>query len=559
MKTIDGFEILPYLPPPFPDDSWLSIDVEIFGLKKGRFHKPEGVFASLALTNDGQKAYVLTDVKDLKDYFQHLLHDSDCGAVLQNASFDIFHLRRWMDFPVRKRFWDTMLCDRILWGGYYEDYSLKGLTRRYLKAHMEKDVRSDFEKATELTDEMIYYNAVDAVATWRIAQEQMKLYKKSHKKVWEEIDAPAMWAFLEFRGPMIDVEKWEGIAEKNEAIADGIAQEFGFNPRSPKQVKEYLSSIGIKVESTGAEVLERHKSNEVVAKILEYRGVQKLASTYGKSWITKHIEEDGRVKTSYDVNRAESGRTSSSEPNLQNIPIRKSPAFRECFIAAPGNVLICGDYSQQEVRGMAYLSQDENLIEIFKSGRDVYSEVASYIYKEPITKEDERRQKTKSLVLGIIYGLTPFGLVREFGCSEEEAEELFSMFFARFSKVRAWMDKQQAKVDTYVRTAAGRKCWLNPYSSQAQRNACNSPSQGSAADMLKRAIANLYESWDREVELFPAVLQVHDEILIEVKAENEQYAIQTLEESMLIAGEYVIPNVPVAVEVKSGASWAQVH
>src|SRR3990167_8942382 len=548
MKTIDGFEILPYLPPPFPDDSWLSLDVEIFGLKKGRFHKPEGVFASLALTNDGQKAYVLTDVKDLKDYFQHLLHDSDCGAVLQNASFDIFHLRRWMDFPVRKRFWDTMLCDRILWGGYYEDYSLKGLTRRYLKAHMEKDVRSDFEKATELTDEMIYYNAVDAVATWRIAQEQMKLYKKSHKKVWEEIDAPAMWAFLEFKGPMIDVEKWEGIAEKNEAIADGIAQEFGFNPRSPKQVKEDLSSIGIKGESTGAEVLERHKSNEVVAKILEYRGVQKLASTYGKSWITKHIEEDGRVRTSYDVNRAESGRTASSEPNLHNIPVRKTPIFRECFIAAPGNIIVGGAFNAQEPRCTAYLSGDDNLISILQSENDVYAGVASEIYEREVKKDDPLRNDSKGVFLGLIYGLTPFGLARDTGMSEEDAEKKFALFFLHFPKVHDWMNKQQMKSD-YVRTPAGRKCWLNPYSSQVQRNALNSPNQGGGADMLKRAIANLFERWDRNREPFPAIMQIHDEIVLEVKQENVEYAMKILEQSMLDAGEYVIPGIPIVVKV----------
>ncbi|HKZ39470.1 MAG TPA: DNA polymerase [Candidatus Hodarchaeales archaeon] len=562
MKTINDFTIEPYIPSPiFGPDDWVSVDIESFGMKKGKFHRPIGDFACLALTNDGERVWIYKNVEDLGIFWRSI---EDANLIFQNATFDVYHLRRWMQFPTRESFHDTLLIDRILWGGYYEEFNLKALTRRYLKAYMEKETRNTFEKANTLTDEMIEYNARDAVVQWRIAQDQMKLMKKSHRRVWCEADLPAMWGFLDFKGPLIDSERWREVAEENARVAgemfDDYQKRFGINPRAPGQVKAFLEKkYNITLENTLAETLEKIANKYPEAQeILDYRKIEKRRSTYGLSWLKKHVEGDGRVYTEYDVNMAESGRTASRNPNIQNIPVRETPVFRECFIAGEGNILVGGDYAQQEIRCAAYLSQDENLIELLASGRDIYSEIASMIHGETIEKSDPRRQAAKSVVLGTIYGLTPFGLARRERMSEEDAETLMNKFFGLFPRLKSWMDKQQRATD-YVRTALGRKSWLNPYNKQAKRNALNSPPQGSAADMMKVAVGLLHKRWDTRQESFAAILQVHDELVLEVKEKNADYAKELLHTCMLEAGERVIPGIQTVVDIRIGSRWSDVH
>ena len=562
MKTINDFIIQPNIPSPiFTPDDWVSIDIEMFGMQRGKFHRPVGEFACLAVTNDGERVWVYKNVDDLGTFWRSIEY---ANLILQNASFDVYHLRRWIPFPPRESLHDTMLVERILYNGYYEDFSLKALARRYLKAYVEKDVAKEFEKATTLTDDKIEYNARDTIIQWRVAQEQMKLMKKSHRRVYYEVDLPAMWAFLDFKGPLIDTERWRQIAEENATTAECTFNKFqekwGINVRSVPQLKKWFKEyLHIILESTGAEVLDSvSKKHPEAQEILDYRKIEKRRSTYGLSWLKKYVEEDGRVYTHYDPSRAESGRTASSDPNLQNIPVRDTPVFRECFIAGEGNILVGGDYAQQEIRCAAHLSQDKNLIDLLASGRDIYSEIASMIHGEKVEKDDPRRQAAKSVVLGTIYGLTYIGLARREGMSEEEAIALMDNFFDLFPKLRDWMTNQQRATE-YVKTAMGRKCWLNPHNSQAIRNALNSPSQGSAADMMKIAVGLLHQRWDTNLEPFPAILQVHDELQLEVKEENAECAKELLRNCMMEAGERVIPSVKTVVDIKSGCHWSDVH
>ena len=180
------------------------------------------------------------------------------------------------------------------------------------------------------------------------------------------------------------------------------------------------------------------------------------------------------------------------------------------------------------------------------------------IHGETIEKSDPRRQAAKSVVLGTIYGLTPFGLARRERMSEEDAETLMNKFFGLFPRLKSWMDKQQRATD-YVRTALGRKSWLNPYNKQAKRNALNSPSQGSAADMMKVAVGLLHKRWDTRQESFAAILQVHDELVLQVKEKNADYAKELLHTCMLEAGERVIPGIQTVVDIRIGSRWSDVH
>lgn len=559
MDQITKVDIIEALPDtPFLATDVVSFDLEIFGGIKKKLHRPIGKFASLALCADGQTSYVITDQRELSA-LETILFKNRPILVAHNASFDIRQLRRWMSFPVTDRLHDTMLFERILYNGLYENYSAADLSRRYLNLYMDKSVREKFEKATTLSEEMIRYNAIDAVTEWRFYQEQIQRAKKDDWKIWREIDGPAMWAFLDFKGAYVDREKWLAIADANEAIANALLAEFPFNPRSPAQVKKYLTSeCKLNIASTNEKELANHLDVEIVQKLLKYREVEKMRSTYGKTWADEYIESDNRVYTSYDVNRAESGRTSSSNPNIQNIPTREHPELRECFVAPDGYVLVGGDFSQQEVRIAAYLGNDENMIAIFARKGDIYCETASIMYGEPVSKADERRQRVKALVLGIIYGMSAYGLAARTGMTKEEAEEFINLFFYHFPGIKQYTINQ-SKATKWVKTPSGRRSWINLLSSSGKRNALNSPCQGGGADMMKRLVALMHQRWDTSLEPFPATLQVHDELVLEVKECNAEYAKTLMEQCMTESGEWCIPGVPIAYNIKIGHSWHDIH
>lgn len=557
MKTIDDLVILEAVPPKANPNDWAAIDLEIYGGIKGKLHRPIGEFASLAVTYDGRTAFVITDLDKLEATMDAL---EDATIVAQNAAFDVQQLRRWVDFPARDKFWDTMLVERILYNGLYDEFNLPALVRRHLGFYMEKGTVEEFQEAKEMSREMIRYNAIDTIGTWLVAQKQRELCKASHLRVWNDVDLPALWAFLDFKGPKLDAERWMQIAKENEMRAAELKGGFPFNPNAPAQVKSYFNqTLKLKIPDTNAETLERHaKKHSMVKDLLDYRHFDKRRSTYGENWITSYVESDGRVYPSYDVSRAETGRVAANNPNIQNIPVRDSPVYRECFVASEGHTLVGGDYAQQEIRVGAYLSQDEALIELLRSGRDIYSDIASLIHGREITKKDPERQAAKSVVLGAIYGLSVYGLSMDLGISDEEAGDLMNTFFGRFPDLYRWMGKQQ-KSEKYVKTAYGRRCWLNPYNSQSLRNALNSPCQGGAADMVKIATGLFHKRWNTLIEPFPVILQVHDEIDTEVWETNIDYTKDLLHRCMIEAGEMVIPGVPVVVDIKIGKNWSQIH
>ena len=558
MKKVSRSDIvyLNQIPPKFPSGSYVAYDMEAWTTKEDakRLHRAVGEFASFAVTADGYNVYVITELENLQKTVDN---SQDCIWVAQNASYDLRQLRRWVNIPPVQEFFCTMMFDRVLWGGFFNNFSQKDLARRYLELYLSKEARSAFQvdsyaQIPFLDGDMLFYNAVDAAITWKVLQEQLKRANEDHLKIWRDIDGPAMMAFLDFKGVYIDKHRWIEIAEENEKKLEELKDAFPFNPNAPAQVLEYCNkTLKLKIASTGVKILSKHaKKHQIIADLLLYRKLDKRRSTYGMNWIDV-IEEDGRIYTSWDANRAESGRVASSSPNLQNLPIRDTPEYRECVIAEDGNVIVGGDYGQQEIRTGAYNTQDKTLIKILNDGGDIYSNIGKKI-------NIESRSRAKDIVLGMDYGISAWGLARMLEVSKKEAQEIINDYFREFHEKYQWCLKQENR-KTFVTTAYGRRCWLNPYDYKCKRNAINLPNQGSAADMTKLAINIFYKEWQKTFVDCPLILQVHDELVAEVKEEYGDFCKGVMESSMIIAGERIIPGIPIKVEVKIGKKWSDVH
>jgi len=238
--TFDDLTIVGGIPICFKPGSIIACDLEIFGADEKRLHRPTGEFASLAMTDDGKTVYFAWDLHDVIQNFEAAT--KDCTLVFQNAMFDIRQLRRWI--PLQPRFiHDTMLLDRILWHGFFSNFSLADLSRRYLHLYMEKETRKEFGGANEMTERMTHYAAMDVASTWRIIQKQLSIARPEDLHVWKEYDMPMVWALLDFQGFPLDSEKWRVMAEANRAEADAMKLTFPFNPNAPGQVKDYFNQV----------------------------------------------------------------------------------------------------------------------------------------------------------------------------------------------------------------------------------------------------------------------------------------------------------------------------
>jgi len=458
-----------------------------------------------------------------------------------------------------------------MYNGYYDTFALDDVVRRYLNIELDKSFQKVFETATEMTEEMIEYSCKDSYYTLKVAQKQHEIIDPDSFKVWKDIDCPALWAIQDFCGFAIDVDKWLALAEKNKQTQEYIDTQLPFNPRSHVQVKKWFYEHGMKLESSDEEHLQEiirkdhdpiSDTHKIARMVLDSRMYGKRASTYGKAWIEDYIEyEDGVpvVYSEFDVNRAETGRMASSSPNIQNVPVRDTPEFRECFIARPDHSLIIADYSAQEPRITAYITQDISMIDIFNSGKDIYIEMAKEIFHENITKDDPRRIQMKSLILGMNYGLSEFGLSKRENISVDEAKNLLSQVFRMFPQAASWME-QQRKRKKFVTTVAGRKCHLNPYSDQCERNAINSPPQGSAADMMKKAIGILHKEWYSQpwgYDKFGICGPIHDELVLDVPTPIAQDVAKFVKEVMIQTAEEMCIGIPFKVDISIGSRWSE--
>lgn len=547
------------LPPVCTKQDKVAIDTEFFGMKKGRMHRPTGQFACAQFCVNGKDAYIVTNPDDLEQAFSNI---EPAVHIFHKSQFDVFHIRRFINYPRRKRLWDTMVIDQEMFAGYFSDFSLRDLARRWLDVYMEKDVRSEFSEATEMTREMIEYAAIDVVATHQIYQKQRAAIDDDTLQVWKDIDLPALWAILSMSGMKLDTESWKALAVSKKARIDELTGKYPeILLSSWQQALKELHRLGYtNLKSTKEDFLKPiFDECEFVRDLLEFRGLSKAMSTYGESWLSSHVEPDGRVYSNFHVCGAATGRTSSSEPNLQNIPVRDGPDFRKCFVAGEGNILIDADWSAQEPRIAAYLSQDEKLIEIFNSGKDVYIEACRLMFGREITKKDPfRNERMKPTVLGASYGLTEYGMEQKYQVPLEEGAELLDTFFQTFEGMAAWKKSQQ-HIHDKVQTIYGRTYWLNPYAKGSENNALNSPVQGSAGDAIKIAAVRFLEKWGWAERDSILVNLIHDEILIEVPVSLKDAAIQLLRETMIEVAEEMHDGIKADVSVGEGQNWDEAH
>ena len=322
-----------------------------------------------------------------------------------------------------------------------------------------------------------------------------------------------------------------------------------FNLDSPKQVSARILADGYELPKTkkgnptsSKKVLKRIKEpNEFITDKLAHSDVKTLVNTFGRSFLDD-VEVDGRVWSSFNINRASTGRYSSSNPNLENIP--KSKEYRACFIAGIGNVIIVLDYSSQEPRILAHFSQDPLLLEIFRAKKDIYIESAKLMFNWSLTKKDSRRNDImKPTVLGASYGLTGYGMEINYGIPKEEGQEYLDLFFSVFEGADTWI-KNQKKKKEYVKTVYGRKFHLNPYLSagKSDRNSINSQIQGSASDMIKIAMYRTPDYYDWSKKLI--VNTIHDEVVLEVPEKEGKEVFKNAKRIMIEVGEETHPGIP---------------
>jgi DNA polymerase-1 len=432
------------------------------------------------------------------------------------------------------------------------------------------------------------YAAEDADITLRLHQTLWKRLSEEPRlrALYEEIEQPLVPVLtrMESYGVLVDpalLRAQSGeIALKLIALREEAHRVAGgeFNLESPKQLQAVLfEKLGIPVlrktptgqPSTAEDVLEELADTYPLPRlILDYRGLAKLKSTYTDKLPLQIDPDTGRIHTSYHQAVAATGRLSSTDPNLQNIPIRTAEGrrIRQAFIAAPGHVLVAADYSQIELRIMAHLSGDADLLKAFAADLDIHQATAAEVFGVPLANvsADERRS-AKAINFGLIYGMSAFGLARQLGIDRGAAARYVDLYFQRYPGVKAFMDRtrEQAKSQGYVETVFGRRLYLPDIRSRnrqlqqyAERAAINAPMQGTAADIIKKAMI-LVDARLAETAL-PArlVMQVHDELVLEVRASALRAVVSMLQELMPAAGAL---SVPLKVDIGHGSHWDEAH
>lgn len=542
---------------------YVSIDTEWFDLKT--IHRPtSGKFALMTLTDDGENVYCIS----YPNLVPHVLREIQNSVwVIFGAQFDLTHMRRLAPIPARNKVVCVALMEKIMTLGLYElsGYSLKALARRYLGVIMDKEVRDEFFHEKPITHEMKQYACEDAAILHKVWMEQKKKLTQTHMRLWREVDLPALWAIMDMQSFRLDVRGWSEIAEIEKQKSLDIDATLPFNPHSPKATTEFLRQAGFKMlPSSGEDVLVKWKEKfpettaaGYVDAVLESRGARKRATTYGLNFIENYIEDGQFLHSSFNVCGTVTGRFNSEKPNLQNIPARETKIYRERFIPRDGHKLVVSDWSQQEVFIAAYLSQDEKLISACNSGQDIYIQMVKIVYNIDVDKKNPLRGQMKAIVLGINYGMTVHGLASRLGVSKDEAEVIRRKFFSAFPQLAAWLAKQQQERN-YVKTVEGRKIHLSPYSERNEQVAPNYPIQGTAADMMKKALARCHREWNYDKwGVFGFVAPVHDELVFDVPEQVAEEVAKFVSKVMVEEANRMCPGLSFRADATICNNWGE--
>jgi DNA polymerase-1 len=535
----------------------VSLDCEFFQQEKERLHRPHGIFACISVAVEGRdEVYQLYSPSDLKKLFQSMGKGLWAG---HNMLYDLKQLMRFVEIKPRY-IHDTMLVEQSMFGGYFQNFGLRDLVRRYLGIVMSKEVRSEFQEATEMTPEMKNYAALDAQYTLQIALTQRERYEGAPGfSAYSNIDEKLIWPVLDMQGVPVDVDAWTKSTNEFQKISDDLQEKLGINVMSQAQVLKACGKAGIHIQDTKAETLEAYAGMELIDNILKTRMYRKAISTYGLKWLENHVEEDGKVYTAWKITQAETGRMASAQPNLQNIPQRRLPIFRTFFRASPKHIFTVDDVSQQEPCILAYESKDRVLTDAILNGEDLHLAVARAIFNDPnMVKADPRRAIGKTINLGTSYGLSEYGLSTRLNIPLEEAEKFIQQYFRKFTGVFAWISqmRQTAFSTGYIKTSSGRRVFVNPHDNQWQNNAINAPIQGGAADFTKMWVRKYWEKCHENDIPYTLCLIVHDEIGLNTPKEFQPTANKLRKQAFNETAETLFPGIPFKSESEYGKSWA---
>ena len=526
------------------------------------------------------------------EIFKPLYEDSKILKVGQNLKYDLEVLRNY-NVRLQGPMWDTMIAHYLIQPELR--HNMDFMAEAYLgykTVHIDELIgpRGKNQRSMrDLSPTLVYeYACEDADITLQLKEKlEPELKRLDCEKLFYEIEMPLMpvLAEMEMNGVLLDTDSLKQTSKDLTARMNEIEAHIyelageQFNISSPKQVGDILFAKMKIIEKpkktktgqfvTSEEVLTQLAGkHEIVAEILAFRGLKKLLSTYIDNLPLLINKRTGHIHTSFNQCVTATGRLSSSDPNLQNIPVRGEDGkeIRKAFVPEPGCKFFSADYSQIELRVMAHLSQDENMIQVFREGKDLHGATAANIYKKPIEEVSrDERTKSKRANFGIIYGITIFGLAERLDISRDEAKKLIDGFFETFPKVKDYMEraKEEARQKGYVETLFGRRRYLPDINSGnatvrgfAERNAINAPIQGTAADIIKVAMIRIHERFQREGIKSKMLLQVHDELNFSVYPEEQsrvgEIVVQEMQNALQLA-------VPLVADSGWGDNWLEAH
>ena len=592
-KLIDNQEEMSRICDFFRTKSFVSLDTETTST-----NPIDAELVGLSFSVEEKKAFYIPvpanreEAQTIVNIFKPLYEDSTITKIGQNIKYDLEVLRRY-DVKLAGPLFDTMIAHYLLQPElrHNMDYMAE-IFLNYQTIHIDELIGPKGKKQKSMRDlppeEVYEYAAEDADITLRLKNVlEPKLKESGVEALFHQIEMPLIpvLAEMEMNGVLIDTETLKDVSniftqrmlEYERKIYELAGEEF--NISSPKQVGDILFGKMKIIEKpkktktgqyvTSEEVLQQLRTKSpIIALILDYRGLKKLLGTYVDALPKLINSRTGHIHTSFNQAITATGRLSSSDPNLQNIPVRGEDGkeIRKCFVPEPGCLFFSADYSQIELRVMAHLSEDENMIEAFKEGYDIHAATAAKVYKKSINDVNrDERTKAKRANFGIIYGITVFGLSERLDISRDEAKQLIDGYFETFPKVRDYMEeaKQKARETGYAETIFHRRRYLPDINSRnatvrnfAERNAINAPIQGSAADIIKVAMIRIFERFCKENIRSKMILQVHDELNFSVYPEEREKVERIVLEEMEHAYEL---RVPLVADCGWGNNWLEAH
>ena len=560
-----------------------AIDAELVGLS---FAVEEHKAFYVPIPANREEALQIVNI------FKPLYEDPKILKVGQNLKYDLEVLRNY-DVHLDGPMWDTMIAHYLIQPElrHNMDYMAE-VYLHYQTIHIDELIGpkgKNQRSMRDLSPTLVYeYACEDADITLQLKNKlEPELKRLQCEDLFYNIEMPLMpvLAEMEMNGVCLDTQSLAETSKQFTARMNEIEARIyelageQFNIASPKQVGEILFDKLKIIEKakktktgqyvTSEEVLQQLKNkHEIVADILEHRGLKKLIGTYIDALPKLINPRTGHIHTSFNQTITATGRLSSSDPNLQNIPIRGEDGkeIRKAFIPEPGCLFFSADYSQIELRVMAHLSQDPNMIEVFREGKDLHAATAANIYKKPIEEVTrDERTKSKRANFGIIYGITVFGLAERLDIPRDEAKMLIDGYFQTFPEVHDYMEKSKevARKQGYVTTLFGRRRYLPDINSAnsvvrgfAERNAINAPIQGTAADIIKVAMIHIFQRFKAENIRSKMILQVHDELNFSVYPDEKEKVERIVIEEMQNAFHMAVPLV---ADSGFGDNWLEAH